>query len=1395
MNNLNLKRIIKNQKANKHLISSAIALSLTYSSYGFTDTVNEQGKCITVDNCQSADSLNINDNQGYFNARTLDNSERILANNHWTFHGLAPAKPTAVITTTVEQKELKLDRLPSLSFSSGKHALSDNSEALMSEVIAQLADKKNVRLHFVGHADGQHLSKRARKIYKTNVGLSKFRASAIAQYIQEKLELPLSAVSTEGKGSKEPLASNNNKKGRANNRRVELFAWYDEEIKHESISHKPAFIRQNVCQYQPVETTPFSVTIDGQPMSVEQVVNNADYQRCTDVALNQADMQLQYDNLSLKPALNITSVVRHEDDNVTVWLQGYTNYSYFIERAEVRFFTVTTSVQGTPYFVQPLDKSLSAKWKSPQKLSELKIGEKLHYRFRVYNKNGTFDESQTFELSLTQQTSPDTPIQEALLAGYGESHLAMQNIPLSGGTLTVNGSNIPAEHQAYFLGQQLPINKTGQFVSQQIIPSGFHNIEVAILDDSGNGELFQRPIEFKNDDWFYVGMADLTLGKNSVDGPLDLLSKNHLEDDFFVDGRLAFYAKGKWREKYTITASVDSQEEPIEDIFSNLDKKDPSSLLRRLEDDNHYAVYGDDSTLIEDAPTQGRFYAKINDDKSQLMWGNFIADIEDTELARVERGLYGANLHWNSEALTLFGERVANVNVFAAEAGTNAAYEELRGTGGSLYYLQHQDLTQGSERVRVEVRDKDSDLVISAAPLVAGQDYSIDALQGRVILTSPLSSISNDGLIVRTGGLSGHPTYLVVNYEYTPDFDELDNLALGGRASYWLNDSIKLGVTASKQKMELQDHKLQALDFTYRYSPQSYLKVETAQTQGQGVSGVRSNNGGYHFGDITSAVSNDDKADAYRIESAFVFSDFTKFNSTDDDKNASGKGNFYWQKRQQGFSGVGQFSQYDTEQTGVQLNLPLSESTQVQLRADTREEKGGIDKWSAELNIVQQLNEQWGISAGLRAEDSESTNANNNAQLTQNTGERTDLIVQLDYQHSEKWGALAFVQGSLSHDESKLANNRVGLGGNYQVSDAVTILGEVSGGNQGFGAQIGADYLYSDASNIYLNYELDPDRTDNGLAGRNGQFVSGARHRFTDSVNVYGEERYQHGDSRVGLTHAYGIEFAPSEAWTLGLSFENGKQEQPGQVTLTRNAIALNMGYATADFKYGTALEYREDEQVTEKRTSYLVRNNLSYKVNPDWRAQLRIDFAISDSSVADSLNSDYTEGLLGFAYRPVDNDKLNALVTYNYLYDLAPTDQFTASNQKNDYQQRSHVFAFDANYDLTSRWTFGAKYAHKVGELRQGREAGEWFDSTTSLYVVRADWHMVRHWDFLVEARMLDVKAAQDKRKGFLAAIHRHFGRNLKVGIGYNFTDFSDDLTNLDYDAKGWFINIIGKI
>ena len=79
--------------------------------------------------------------------------------------------------------------------------------------------------------------------------------------------------------------------------------------------------------------------------------------------------------------------------------------------------------------------------------------------------------------------------------------------------------------------------------------------------------------------------------------------------------------------------------------------------------------------------------------------------------------------------------------------------EEFRGTGGSLYFLRVQDVLEGSERIRIEVRDKASGLVTGVTHLRPTVDYDIDYLQGRVLLSDPLDATTSDGLLVRNAGL------------------------------------------------------------------------------------------------------------------------------------------------------------------------------------------------------------------------------------------------------------------------------------------------------------------------------------------------------------------------------------------------------------------------------------------------------------------------------------------------------------------------------------------------------------------------------------------------------------------------------------------------------------------
>jgi len=269
----------------------------------------------------------------------------------------------------------------------------------------------------------------------------------------------------------------------------------------------------------------------------------------------------------------------------------------------------------------------------------------------------------------------------------------------------------------------------------------------------------------------------------------------------------------------------------------------------------------------------GKFYVKASNGENYGMWGNFKVGYLDNELAHVDRGLYGANAHYSAAPTTSFGERRLTVDGFAAQPGTMASYEEFRGTGGSLYFLRRQDILTGSERVRIEIRDKASSIVTGVVNLQPNVDYDIDYLQGRLLLSQPLSSTANDNLLVRTSGLSGDEAYVVVRYEYTPGFEKLDEVAVGGQGHYWLNDYVRLGLTADSNEGDSASN-LAAADLTLRKSANSWFKLQTGRSKGLLSPSLRSDDGGFAFHGPDDQSFTGAKAGAYRADLSVGLGDF-----------------------------------------------------------------------------------------------------------------------------------------------------------------------------------------------------------------------------------------------------------------------------------------------------------------------------------------------------------------------------------------------------------------------------------------------------------------------------------------------------------------------------------------
>jgi len=94
---------------------------------------------------------------------------------------------------------------------------------------------------------------------------------------------------------------------------------------------------------------------------------------------------------------------------------------------------------------------------------------------------------------------------------------------------------------------------------------------------------------------------------------------------------------------------------------------------------------------------------------------------------------------------------------------------------------------------------------------------------------------------------------------------------------------------------------------------------------------------------------------------------------------------------------------------------------------------------------------------------------------------------------------------------------------------------------------------------------------------------------------------------------------------------------------------------------------------------------------------------------------------------------------------------------------------------------------------MRYGRGTGPWFDSGTDFAAAQVRYGLRSHWHALVEYRWQQVDHGGAQR-GFLAGVDRDIGPHLRLGAGYNFTDFSDDLTEFGRGHRGWFLDISGR-
>ena len=664
---------------------------------------------------------------------------------------------------------------------------------------------------------------------------------------------------------------------------------------------------------------------------------------------------------------------------------------------------------------------------------------------------------------------------------------------------------------------------------------------------------------------------------------------------------------------------------------------------------------------------------------------------------------------------------------------------------------------------------------------MAGSDYDFNYSQGLVILTTPLSGSGSSGGLVSGG--SAH-TYLMANYEHTPTTTATGTFSFGGRVQGWLTDSVRVGATASSENLGTSRQDAQAVDLRFQFAEHTYAELEYAQTNGTGGSGDLSLDGGLTF---TTNPGVTGSGTATRFAGQMDLQDVGL--------GADGLISGYFEQRSAGFSAQGHQATNDETLWGIKGEFSTGTRSELAFHYDSFDEVGGksSQKSGVEFTFEQNNRLTWQIGT----EDLQQ----NTPGVATETGSRTDVAVRLTYGLDDDREIYGFAQQTVRLTGGLTRNDRYGFGGSTRLNDAWKLSGELSTGTTGFGGKILANYDRGAGNSLYFGFTLDPDRTLDGitLSGRDeGAFVVGGRRRVNDSLTMFGENTYDMFGQHRALTSTYGAEYTLNNSMTINGNVEFGRVSDANVGTdLDRIALSFGTHYNTENLVVKSRVELRRDRGVNAgtNNDADTIAGTLSarYTLSDQARLLFSAEGVTSINAAASIPDAKFFEGSLGYAFRPISNDRLNVLAKYNYLYDMtARIGTLTASGAAfaTSPRQKSHILSVDASYDINNHLTVGGK----IGGRWSSQDTGAGFSqNNATLTVVNLRAHVVHNWDALLEFRMLN---AQDigADTGIVAGAYRHFGNNLKVGLGYNFGNFSDDLRDVTYDDSGIFLNVVGK-
>lgn len=1112
----------------------------------------------------------------------------------------------------------------------------------------------------------------------------------------------------------------------------------------------------------------FSISVDAAPAAPPRTIAGPppppDWpQAVVDHDLDRLDLQVSVDGLGARPVLNVSTADMRSRYRAgqAIGFRTASNYPGWIARAEV--IVTDPDRPGHPIAVLPARPNGLTEWVMPADGPQ-----ELLYVLRVHDRSGRYDE--TAPLPLTRASAPlegpelTGPI---IAAGEGEDRTARRTIPVRGAVVTVSGQDLPAGARLTVLGEAVTPDADRRFVLQRILPPGEHDLDIAMGSQSQTHRVTVPQREL-----FATGIAEITLGRDSA------------TDGSWRYGRVAGFVQGVLADGTKLTGSVDTRDTELRDMFRHGTRRFPDQVLRQIEDRDVWVATGDDSTVEDLAPTSGRLFLRLENDRGHALWGDFRPEGDLDRMVRSDRTLYGASAGWQSPETAADGSPRGRISAYAASTARLSQRDVFRGTGGSTYFLSHRDIESGTETLLVELRDRVSNTIVSSRRLVEGRDYRIDYVQGVVILNAPLSPSASGPGLVGDGTLGDRIVNLVAQYDYVPANGVGAGDSHGARAETWVTPHLRFGATLAQEAAGGADNRLGGADLLWKRNEDSWLSAEIAESEGPGFGQTLSLTGGLDLDPASpTAGAKGLRARGTHVEGRLDLAEI----------GGAGHVSAFWDRRDAGFTAPDWNVTVGQRSAGLDGQVGIGPATALTFGATRFRDDAGKRDDRARIGIDHRLSRHWQIEAELAHRD----RANPGSLVVGENGRGTDAAARLTWHRDDDLSAWIFGQASLSRSGDMRRDDRVGVGAEAAVSDRLRALAEVSQGTQGAAGQAQLTWAASAAGSYTLGWREDPTQVDNLASGERRGLTFGAQ-RQINRAWTYTTETIRSGiASRRSLASTHGVSYTPDERWRHDAGLITGRVLEPDGTTMRRSGLSLGTQFSNgedqaAKLRGEWRRERSDDPLRLAARQSWMVTGEFTWRTGDDWRLVGALDAVISRGE--DELRDGrYVEAMLGYAYRPIDSDRLNALLSYTYLEDLPGADQVNIDGETDGPRQRSHILNAAFSYDLDQRWTLGGKYGFRT-RRQADRDRSDQVTSTAHLAVLRADYRIVHLWDAMAELRVLHAPRASMTEYGALLAVYREIGPNARIGIGYAWGGVSDDLRGVEPAKRGVFVNLIGK-